>query len=288
MSSALKKIFQSRLTFEGADNSDKFTNIFCDLYRIDLFKDGLDLIVTKTKEKDLKFDVKIIKGWDTNVGCYLTEQSKVYNKILGTFSSATKKTIILRQLTHSLFAHEMAHALEFESGLDLGQEFRKCIGLDMKNRSPKSLPLKAQIKRLMVDALKAYPEHQFISELFARYFELLSTSRDVCAHGDYTTNEVMDFFANTNNFIEKRFNLRIKPQINLKIAAHTAEIAQQVKLSKNEKSFQEKVDSFHQKSQSSSSQGTKRESLSWSKNVKSNADWQSGWNKYKEIQDSKK
>ncbi len=290
MSEIIKNIFAPQLSFEGQNNTDKFTKLFCDLYRIELFKDGLDLIATKTAQKDITFEVKIIKGWDTNLGCYLTEQNKTYNKIFGTFSSSIKKKIILRQLTHNLMAHEMAHAWDFEGGLNigekdpiLGEEFRKSIGLDMKNREPQNIALKGEIKRLMVDALRVYPEHQFISELFARYFELLSMSRNVRTSGNFTTAEVMDFFANTTNFIEKKFNPKIRSKIDPKITAHTIEVVKQVKLLGEEKKFQEKVDSFHQKSQD-----PQNKSSSWSKNVKSNANWQKGWNKYQEIQDDKK
>ncbi|MBU6338532.1 MAG: hypothetical protein KGQ36_00950 [Rickettsiales bacterium] len=269
MTALLKGIFQSQIKFEGVDNSEKFLKLFCDLYRIELFKDGLDLILTKVKEKDLNFEVKIIKGWDTNVGCYLTEQSKVFNKVFGNFSNSIKKKIILRRLSHNLMAHEMAHALEFESGVNLGEEFRKCIGLDMKDRDPQSIVLKGEIKRLMVEALRAYPQHQFISELFARYFELLSISRDVRANGDFTTAEVMDFFANTTNFIKQKFNPLIKAKIDSKIANHTIEIVNQVRITENKQQFQEKVESFHKKT---TSQGVK----SWSSNIKSNASWIKG------------
>jgi len=282
MTDLLKKIFQPQLEFEGADSSEKFLKFFCELYRIELFKDGLDLVLTKVQEKDLNFEVKIIKGWDTNIGCYLTEQNKVFNKILGNFTRVTKQKIILRQLTHNVLAHEMAHALEFESGVNLGEEFRKCIGLDMKNRDPQSITLKAEIKRLMVEALKTYPPHQFLSELFARYFELLSISRNVCANGSFTTFEVMEFFQNTTNFIEQKFNPQIKAKINSKIANHTIEVVNQVNLASKEQKFQEKVDPFHQKS--TNADGGK----SWSKNVKSNANWQAGWNKYQELNNDKK
>lgn len=269
MNAFLKQIFDPQLKFEGADNSEKFFKLFCDLYRIELFKDGLDLILTKVKEKDLHFEVKIIKGWDTNVGCYLTEQNKLFNKVFGNFSNSIKKKIILRRLSYNLIAHEMAHALEFESGVNLGDEFRKCIGLDMKDRDPQSVVLKGEIRRLMVEALRAYPEHQFLSELFARYFELLSISRDVRADGDFTTAEVMNFFANTTNFIRQKFNPLIKAKIDSKIANHTIEIVNRVRITENKQQFQEKVESFHKKT---TSQGVK----SWSSNIKSNASWIKG------------
>lgn len=277
MTDFLRKIFQSQLQFEGIDNSEIFFKLFTNLYRIEIFKDGLDLILTKIEEKDLCFEVKIIKGWDTNSGCYLTEQNKVFNKILGNFSNSLKKKIILRRLSYNLIAHEMAHALEFESGVNLGEEFRKSIAFDMKDREPRSIVLKGEIKRLMVDALKAYPQHQFLSELFARYFELLSISRDVCKNGDFTTQEVMDFFANTTNFIKQKFNPLIKAKINSKIANHTIEIVNQVRIVENKQQFQEKLESFHKKT---TNQGVK----SWSRNVKSNSSWING---YQQLEDKK-
>ena len=275
--SNLKQIFANQLQFEGVRDDDKFIKLFYDLYRIELFKDGLDLIITKLKEKDLHFEVKIIKGWDTNVGCYLTEQTKVFNKILGTFSSSIKKKIILRNLAYNVLAHEMAHALEFESGINLGEEFRKAIALDMKDRQPSSFTLKAEIKRLMVDALKSYPPNQFLSELFARYFELLSISRNVCAKGDFSTADVMNFFENTTNFVTKIFNQQIRAKIDKEISSQTLEIANQVKLLQGEEKFQEKVESFQKKSGNS-----------WSKAVKSNSQWQDGWKKYQVIEEDKK
>lgn len=276
MSEIIKNIFAKQVDFEGVADLDKFVQTFCQLYRIELFKDGLDLILTKVQQKDLKFEVRIIKGWDTNLGCYLTEQNKVFNKVFGTFSSSIKKSIILRQITCSLMAHEMAHALEFESGINLGEEFRQCIGFDMKDRSPASVVLKGEIKRLMVDALKSYPPHQFISELFARYFELLSVSRNVRATGDFTTAEVMSFFENTTNFIEQIFNPQIQGKIDAKIANHTLQIVEKMRLEAPRQKFQERVESVQKKTQGS-----------WSSGVKSNAMWQAGWQKHQELEDKK-
>lgn len=277
----LEQIISPQLTFEGAENLEKFVRFYCDLYRIQIYKDGLDLILTKLKEKDLTFEVKIIKGWDTNVGCYLTEQSKIYNQFLGKFSRQVKKKIILRSFAHNVMAHEMAHALEFESGLNLGEEFRKCIGFDMKDRQADSLPLRAQIKRLMVEALKAYPSHQFISELFARYFELLSIARDVQGQGDFDTAQVMDFFSNTTNFVTKIFNARIQKMIDPEIAAITSKIAAQVQIEKPQKRFQDSVDSFYKKVDGPNGE------RKWAKNVKSNAQYQVGWQQYQALEDKK-
>ncbi len=262
----------TQLSFEGIRDDEKFQRFFLDLYRIELFKDGLDLILSKVRQKHLGFEVKIIKGWDTNVGCFLTEKKSVYDKALNRFFHNRSLKIILRQLTHNVLAHEMAHALEYESGLNLGEEFRTAIGLDMKDRNPQSVTLKAEIKRLMVDALKSYPPHQFISELFARYFELLSISRNVNTKGDFTTSEVMEFFENTTNFIEKIFNPQIRSKIDPDISDESIKIAKAVKLIEPEKKFQDSV---------------KKSTGSWTGGVRSNASWQNSYKKFEALEEKK-
>lgn len=277
MTELIKNIFTPEtLDFEGVRNDEKFLNTFTNLYRIELFKDGLDLILTKVKEKHLKFDIKIIKGWDTNVGCFLTEKRSFVDQVAGKIFHNRSLKIILRQLSYNVMAHEMAHALEYESKINLGEDFRKAIGFDMKDRDPQIITLKAEVKRLMVEALKAYKPEQFLSELFARYFELLSVSRNVQANGDFTTADVMDFFANTTNFIRDIFNPQIKAKIDPEIALWSGKLVKEVRLEEPQQKFSEKVDSFH-----------KRSSAGWSKNVKSNAGWELGWKKYEGIEGDK-
>ena len=268
MSEFIRKIFEPQLTFEGVDNSEKFSKIFADLYRIEIFKDGLDLILTKLRQGQISFEVKITKGWDTNSGCFLTEQKNYYNPIKGQFLRINLPKIILRNFSHNLLAHEMAHALEFESGINFGEEFRTAIGFDMKDRKADSLPLRGDIQRIMVDGLKTYPAYQFLSELFARYFELLSLSRNVQATGSFTTFEVMDFFANTTKFLTHIFNPAIISKIDPEIAKETSQIVQQVKIDGANKNFSEKIDPFK-----------KKNANSWSSNLRSNSMWHKSWQK---------
>ncbi len=278
MSDFVKKIIAAQIRFEGANELDKFVRFFCDLYRIEIFKDGLDLILTKLQENDLHLEVRIVKGWDTDDGCYVTETSKIFNQVIGKFFHKIDKKIILKNFSHSIMAHEMAHALAFESEINLGEEFRQCVALDMKGREAQMVPLRAQIKRLMVDALKSYKEDKLLSELFARYFELLATSRDVHGVGDFTSAEVMDFFANTTNFITKIFNPEIKNLIDPQISKASEAILARVRLEGPEKKFQDSAGSFYKKP---GEDGKK----SWSKNVKSNARYQIGWQEYQKIED---
>jgi hypothetical protein len=82
----------------------------------------------------------------------------------------------------------------------------------------------------------------------------------------------MGFFENTTNYIKKIFNPQIRKQIDKEIAAETLEIAVRIKAEEPKIKFQEKVETFHKRSQNS-----------WSKNIKSNSGWEVGWQKYKEL-----
>jgi len=276
MSDFLRKIILPQIEFEDEIIDDRIVNLFLNLYRIELFKDGLDLILTKLQEKKLRFQIKNIKGWDTNIGCFLTEDQKFIDKAIGKIFHKKNLKIILRSVNYNVLAHEMAHALEYESGINLGEEFRYAIGLDMKDRQVEMITLRSQIKRLMVDALRVYKPNQFLSELFARYFELLSISRNVLATGDFTTQEVMNFFANTTNFIEKIFNQQIRNQIDPAIAEASYEVAKQVSLTPPSQSFQEKIGARNQNF-----------SKTFSKSVKSNALWYNSWKKIEQKDDKK-
>ena len=275
----IENILNKSLKFEGVNESKKFTRLFTSLYGISIFKDGLDLILTKASEGNLIFEVKIIKDWNTNQGCYLSDRRKVYNKFLRTFTHKLDHKIIIRNFVVNVIAHEMAHCLEVESGLLLNDDFRKAIGFDMKDRNPENIAMKIEIKKLMVDALKSYPNYQFISELFARYFELLSISRDIEPNGKFLTNQVTDFFINTSKWITEVFNLSIQNKINKEIFNHTTNLIKNKGFTQK-KQFADNNTSFYK---NITSDGKK----SWSQNTRSNFNWQQSWQKYQELEDKK-
>ncbi len=272
----IKNIFTSQTSFEGINEIDKLTSLFTNLYRINLFKDGLDLVLTKLQQQQLSFEVKIIKDWDTNVGCFLTTQQGFFDRTLGKVFHKKTLKIILRQISYNVLAHEMAHAIDYESGINLKNDFQKYILFDMKNCQTNSITLRSEAKRLLIDAVKLYPKHQILAELFARYFELLSTSRDVCHNGSFLTLDVLNYFANTTKFISGEFNQQIKKHINPNIALHTSEIIKNLQSHNMKQEFSQQTKSFHKKT---FADGTK----SWSQNTKSNSSYQQAWDKYKTI-----
>ena len=149
----------------------------------------------------------------------------------------------------------------------------------MKDRTPENFVLKGQIERLMIEALKSYPQHQFISELFARYFELLSISREVKVDSGFSTKQIMEFFANTSKWIEKIFNPKIKTKINPQIAAYSQNLIEQNSF-KSERKFADSSRSFYKHSSSNNVK-------SFANNISSNANWQKSWQKHQELEDKK-
>ena len=55
----IKDILKKQVIFEGVSDLDKFHEIFTSLYNISLFKNGLDLVLTRMQEGNLHFEIKI-------------------------------------------------------------------------------------------------------------------------------------------------------------------------------------------------------------------------------------
>lgn len=265
----IEDILRQATSFEGSSEITKFSEIFQLLYKSPLLKPSLDFSLTQVNKKHLRFEIKIIKNWDTNSGCYLSDQRSFYNKFIGSWVHKSYNKIILRTLLPSLIAHEMAHGVEIESGINFDDQFRQAIGFDMKNKTPKNPAFAGKFHRIFIDGIKTYPKYQIISELFARFFEILAESRPISKNSAFTEEEVKDFFLNSWNWVENFLNPLMKPKINSKISNYSAKLdtdSMQEKFTHKTQSFFKKVDSKGNKS--------------WSANVKSNADWQKSWEKY--------
>ena len=272
----IKDILAKGTEFEGISEIDRFSTAFRNIYKSTILRPSLDLALTEVQKKHLTFEIKIIKDWDTNFGCYLSEQRKFYNKYIGSWVHKKQSKIILRNLTPSLIAHETAHATEVESGVTLGNEFRQAIGLDMKGRMPKNVAFAAKFKRIIIDGIKPYPQNQVISELFARFFEIIAESRPISPNSAFTEEEVKDFFINSSNWLSKIFNPKLQSKIDSKIQNQTKNLQFD---DKKYNLFAHKINSFHKRTDSA---GKK----TWAANVKSNAAWHESWkNSQKKIED---
>ena len=222
----------------------------------------------------LSFAIIEKKDWDTNVGCFLTSKTTVFNKALNLFKYHTTEKIIIRKLSINVLAHEMAHALEFASKKPLTTTFQQAIRQDLLGTDTAIITLKTEIKRLIDSDLKLYKPEQHPAELFARYFELLSLSRNVCFNGNFTTEQVIQLFPRTTNFLVNHFNPLIANQINSEIAYETSKIKAQTNQGNKycEPKFTSNINSQQQEIKNKG----------WAKTVNSNHIWRESWEKIKD------
>ncbi len=270
----ITKIFAKQTEHQSSQDLTNLVNLFYNLYNISFFKDGLDLILTKLSIAQLSFAIIEKKDWDTNVGCFLTSKTTVFNKALNLFKYHTTEKIIIRKLSINVLAHEMAHALEFASKKPLTTTFQQAIRQDLLGTDTAIITLKTEIKRLIDSDLKLYKPEQHPAELFARYFELLSLSRNVCFNGNFTTEQVIQLFPRTTNFLVNHFNPLIANQINSEIAYETSKIKAQTNQSNKycEPKFTSNINSQQQEIKNKG----------WAKTVNSNHIWRESWEKIKD------
>jgi hypothetical protein len=265
--------------FDNKQQQQQLVEYFVRLYNIDILKNGLDFILTKLHQRELSFEIKNINGWDTNIGCFLTEEVSFFDNIINKIAKKKTRKIIIRRLSYNVLAHEMAHAIEFISNNILAEDFRQAVDFDMKNREPKFIPLRSHYNRLMIEAIKLYKPQYFLSEVFARFFELLAISRDVVANGDFTTFDVIEFFPNIVNFLNKKFYPKIMSQIDSDIAKYSKIFIAKQQSANNSQYNQSKIKKFQSNITSNLNNGK----VQWSKNNISNKFWQDSWDKNKKV-----
>src|SRR5262249_18422792 len=129
-----------------------------------------------------------------------------------------KHRIVIRKLSPAVIMHEMAHALEKEAGLDLKEEFVLRCKEDLARYGRRGNPLLTHtIQRIMLEELRGYTEEKRLSELFARYYQLLAAGREMEQGQAFTYHDVKRFFEKTTEWIQERVIPAVKPLIRKEI-----------------------------------------------------------------------
>jgi len=244
----------------------EFLYNFGQLYQLPILRPLLNIIVSKAKHGLIEFDIQAESLVKRVEGSCKTES--VFSKISGIFSK--KHTIIIQGITPETIMHELAHAVEKESGIDLNNDFRKALGLDMKNREPSNMQLARAVKIITLYEMKGYKIKNVMEELFARYFELLAMSYEVGGWGKYQFYyaDIANYFENTTKWIEQVFNKIISKKIDKEVLEWSNNLVKNLK--PYEKKWKEKI-SFD------SNAGKKQK---WSARTKSIGDWQKSWEEF--------
>jgi hypothetical protein len=237
---SIEHILKNNISYQQTQELDDFLACFKELYKIKIFKIGLDVILTKCEMGLVKFIIadKDLHGLD---GCCITEKDTVFNKYFGAFVKRNKYLIRLKKLNVEVLAHEITHALESESRVILESDFKDVFLADLENIGSTHLLLKNAIKQILFKEISLYKEAQHNSEYLARFFELLARSKEVGGYSEsykFRLNEIESLFENTIYWINTRFNESLKAQQSEHISAMTMHIE-----------FQETINYFSRKEQ---------------------------------------
>ena len=267
------EILLKNTTFNLEENRDKFVYSFEQLYQLPILKNILDLIITKAEKGETDFKIEVSKVWNRLAGhC---QSSGIFSKIGEKIFHRHTHIITIKNINTDVVIHEIAHAIEKESGLDLNGEFRQVLAMDMNNKTPSNPMVANAVRTVMRDELKGYELKNIMSELFARYFELLGMSNECGGYGrfHFYYKDITGFFAHTTKWVEEKFNPTLTGKINPKISQYSSELISSLEPYK--KKWTDNIKSTHQ----SSSEG-KQLSNKWTSKTKSNFDWEKSYKEF--------
>lgn len=208
--SLIFEILNSNLQYTNQNFSIDFNRQFFALYRIKLFRPLLNVVLTKIKNNELRFKLLPMSSWDRLAGhCQIVSNAQL--EIESVFAKKNY-TIVIKDIKAPIIIHEISHAVEHILNLDLNVDFRKILASDTNGKMSANANLNSAIKQILKDDLKNYELKDVMSELFARFFEIIAMSYEVDGWSAYQFkyNDVERFFKNTINW----FNLEVVPLLN--------------------------------------------------------------------------
>ena len=150
------------------------------LYQYEIFKNILDLTVTKILQGHLKFIVKNALIFDLDAGNCQTVELIGDGGMLGWFKPKRNYRITIKKITSEVIIHEICHMVEKEIAEFFSlEQFSRDLLTDMYYLKSNNPALQQKAKSLFVDELRSYPEQQRQGELFVRYFQLFAGSQEV-------------------------------------------------------------------------------------------------------------
>lgn len=191
----------SNIEFQNKTDLESFIFSFTELYKLPILVSLLNSIITKLKHKQANFKLIPLKTWDRVLGhCKtVTKEIKAQESVFKQKLFNKYYTIVIKQNTSDIIIHEIGHAIESISNIDINKEFKANLDKDLHINNSNSIQLKAAVVDVMQKQLKGYELKNITSELFARFFELLAMSEEVGGWGKYQFNytEISNYFKNT-------------------------------------------------------------------------------------------
>ena len=206
--------------------TNDFMKIFQHLYSQSIFKNILDIVVTKCVLGQLKFVVQDARFFDIDAGNCVTMIDD--QGIVDSTKKQRKYIITIKKLASDVIMHEIGHMLEHELShlLNLGQ-FASTIMYEI-NSAP--LHMQSLVKSLFIEQLNGYPQSQPIGELFARFFQFFAGASEFAYQSSigakYNLSSGISVFPRTLELLDVQLSSAWSDLIDPKVASDSVKYSQ--------------------------------------------------------------
>ena len=191
------------------------------LYQFNIFRDILNVVLSLIIDKHLSFKVIDKRFSESQEGLCATSTTSFYHKVLNKIIYQRHHLVVIKKMSANVIIHECAHAIEKASGINLNENFNSAIHHDLNNLKDLNMILRNKINNLMMLDLKNYNIKSHLSELFARYFEVFASTREVVADGKFSIEDVIKIFLNTTQWIETALNPLLREKTNQEVISYS-------------------------------------------------------------------
>lgn len=192
---------------EGKGKND-FVYILEKTYNFKKFRNFINLILTLSELGKIKIFLSDKNVFEDYLGlCQTFDDKKKINfgkntliKISDIFDK--KSLITIKKIKSHIIFHEFAHCIEKQLKIKLEEVFFFKITSDIKNTNIGNIILKNTLNNIMIEEIKEYKKNHFISELFARYFEIYAYTKEISNESSIPIEDLDNVFLETNKWFD--------------------------------------------------------------------------------------
>ena len=199
--------------------------MFSYLYRFEEFRNMMNVLLSQMETGRAAFKIGVKRLTENLYGVCETEHMYLYNVILEKFVRKKFHTILIKEMNYATMIHEIAHSVDH--GLPFNtDEFAEVLLQEVKINTSQST--RKAIDKIIVEPLKLYDKKHHTAEIFARYFELISLSKQVTSSVSnpyrYLIEDVHKSLPNSRKWILEIFNTEAESFVLSSIADLSKEI----------------------------------------------------------------
>ena len=188
------------LTTNNPDLIVRFNRAIKHLYQYNIFKNILDLAMTKALKNELHFKLQDMEFFAMDAGNCKTFINDSGNK---------NYIITIKKIGGDVIIHEILHMIEQIFVFDL-TNLTKLIIQEINNIPINKIYINNFTQNLFVQRLEHYPKEQHQSEIFARFFEIFACAKETAYQtmmvGNFLLQDLYEIFPYSIGMMEKIFS----------------------------------------------------------------------------------